>query len=106
MRNACFESMGRRALARLTPAELDASPRSRPLAQYVESVPETGAGATRPTKALPVSVVGFGRRTGHQRDLSSRLGGSGRGFVPYIWEPSRLVFSRCRKHVRGSLGML
>jgi predicted acylesterase/phospholipase RssA len=87
MRNAYFQSMGRRALARLTPAELRRVTRgSRPLAQYVESVPETELRYTRPTTALPVSVVGFGDAPGISETYRAGWEDARRGFVPYNWE--------------------
>jgi predicted acylesterase/phospholipase RssA len=87
MRNAYFQSMGRRALARLTSAELGRVTRgSRSLALYVQSVPETELRYTRPTKPLPVSVVGFADAIGISKTYRAGWEDAARGFAPYDWE--------------------
>ncbi|HYL27744.1 MAG TPA: patatin-like phospholipase family protein [Candidatus Nitrosotalea sp.] len=60
MRNAYFQSTGKRALSRLTAAQLATiTAGDEQLQQYVKSIPTTTLRYLRPQKTLPVTVVGF-----------------------------------------------
>ncbi len=87
MRTAYFQSVGRRALDRLTATELGRVTRgNRLLANYVESVPQTELRYIRPTKTLPVTTVGFSDAAGIVESYRTGWEDVARGFSPYDWE--------------------
>ena len=91
MRNAYFQSAGKRALARLTPQEVGAATEDNPeLAKLIEVIPATDLRYIRPAKELPVTVAGFNDQVGIGE--AYRLGwvDMGEGFKPYDWETFQL----------------
>lgn len=86
MRNAYFQSMGKRALGRLAPSELTRlTSGSEVLSQYVESVPETTLRYLRPATSLPVSVVGFDDAVGITQSYRRGWEDVAAGFAVYDW---------------------
>jgi len=87
MRTAYFQSMGRRALERLSATELArVTEGHRMLSSYVESVPHTDLRYLRPTKALPVGVAQFGDEAGIGEAYRIGWQDVAAGFTPYDWE--------------------
>ena len=87
MRTAYFQSVGRRALERLTAADVGRVTRgNKLLANYVESVPQTELRYIRPTKTLPVTTVGFSDAAGIVASYRTGWEDVARGFSPYDWE--------------------
>jgi predicted acylesterase/phospholipase RssA len=87
IRNAYFQSVAKRALARLSPSELTrVTHDSELLARYVESVPATDLRYIRPAKPLPVGVIAFGDAVGISKTYRSGWQDAARGFTPYDWE--------------------
>jgi predicted acylesterase/phospholipase RssA len=91
MRNAYFQSAGRRALARITPRDLVAATQGDlRLAKLMRSLPVTDLRYIRPEKELPVSVAGFNDGLGIYKAYRIGWEDSGRGFQPYDWETFEL----------------
>jgi predicted acylesterase/phospholipase RssA len=92
MRNAYFQSMGKRAFARLTGTELARSTGGMQLvAKYMQSITETDLRYIRPEKALPLSVIGFDDEVGIGQ--AYRIGWEdavNRGFSTYDWQTFQL----------------
>jgi hypothetical protein len=91
MRNAYFQSVGKRALERLAPRErARAMQGSEPLAGGMHAVPATDLRYIRPDRVLPVGVVGFNDQVGIGETY--RLGwlDMARGFTPYDWRTFQL----------------
>jgi predicted acylesterase/phospholipase RssA len=87
MRNAYFQSIAKRALKRLSPAELDlAAHGNEVLARYIQSIPETELRYIRPAKPLPVDVVAFDDEVGIGAAYRTGWDDVARGFTPYDWE--------------------
>ncbi len=91
MRNAYFQSLGRRALGRLTPAEVDrASKDDGALAAFMQTIPATDLRYVRPEKTLPVGVVGFSDEEGIGQAYRIGWEDAGRGFTRYDWKTFQL----------------
>jgi predicted acylesterase/phospholipase RssA len=92
MRNAYFQSIGKRALARLTKPEIARAMQGMELvANFMQSVPETDLRYIRPDKTLPLSVVGFNDEVGIGE--AYRIGWEDvgkRGFTAYDWRTFQL----------------
>lgn len=92
MRNAYFQSIGKRALARLSAAELARSMHGLELVtHFMRSIPETDLRYIRPTDTLPLSVVGFNDEVGIGK--AYRIGWEDvgkRGFSAYDWQTFEL----------------
>lgn len=87
MRTAYFQSIGRRALERLSAEELGRVTRgNKLLTHYVESVPHTELRYLRPTKTLPVGVAGFDDGAGIGEAYRAGWQDVAAGFTPYDWE--------------------
>jgi len=87
MRTTYFQSVGKRALQRLSAAQLATVTNGHEmLARYVASVPETALRYIRPAKTLPVGVVGFGDAAGIGETFRTGWEDVARGFTPYDWE--------------------
>jgi len=91
MRNAYFQSLGRRALGRLTPAEVErASNGDGALGAFMQTVPATELRYVRPEKTLPVGVVGFSDEEGIGKAYRIGWEDAGRGFSRYDWKTFQL----------------
>jgi predicted acylesterase/phospholipase RssA len=91
MRNAYFQSLGRRALGRLTPAEIGrATKNDELLANFVQSIHATELRYVRPQKTLPVGVVGFEDVAGIGNAYRVGWEDAGRGFTRYDWRTFEL----------------
>jgi predicted acylesterase/phospholipase RssA len=91
MRNAYFQSLARRALGRLRPAEAArASKSDDALAAFVQTVPATELRYVRPEKTLPVGVVGFSDEEGIGKAYRIGWEDTGRGFTRYDWKTFQL----------------
>jgi predicted acylesterase/phospholipase RssA len=87
MRNAYFQSAGKRALNRLSAAQLAGiTAGDARLQQYVKSVPTTVLRYIRPKQVLPVEVVGFSDVKGIGEAYRMGWLDAARGFAPYEWE--------------------
>jgi predicted acylesterase/phospholipase RssA len=87
MRNVYFQSVGRRGLERLTPAELArVTYGDELLARYAETVPATELRYLRPAKPLPLAVVGFNDVQGIGEAYRTGWIDASRGFTRYDWE--------------------
>ena len=87
MRNAYFQSVGKRTFKSLEPTELARVTQANPLlAKIMKSIPITELRYIRPENVLPLSIVGFNDWTGI--DKAYRIGWQdvARGFTPYDWE--------------------
>jgi predicted acylesterase/phospholipase RssA len=86
MRNAFFQSMGKRAFADLTPQEALNEARKNPtLVKLMEAVPDTKLQYIRPKAVLPLSVVGFNDEVGIGKAYAIGWEDATRGFTPYDW---------------------
>ncbi len=92
MRNAYFQSVGKRALEGLSPSEVSrATQNSALLATFMHSVTATELRYIRPEKTLPLGVVGFNDEVGIGK--AYRQGWEdvgGHGFVDYDWRTFQL----------------
>ncbi len=87
MRNAYFQSIGKRAFTRLQPAEIARAAQGSPLlTQVMQAIPVTELRYIRPEKVLPVGVVGFNDAVGISKAYRVGWEDVGRGFTPYDWE--------------------
>ncbi|HEY6327035.1 MAG TPA: patatin-like phospholipase family protein [Candidatus Cybelea sp.] len=92
MRNAYFQSVGKRAIEGISPTEVSRVTRNNALlATFMHSVTATELRYIRPEKTLPLGVVGFNDEVGigqaYRRgweDVGSR------GFVAYDWRTFQL----------------
>jgi len=92
MRNAYFQSVGKRAVDRLSPSEVArATQGNELLATFMHSVTATELRYIRPAQELSVGVVGFGDEVGIGK--AYRQGWedvAGAGFVDYDWRTFQL----------------
>jgi predicted acylesterase/phospholipase RssA len=92
MRTAYFQSIGRRALERLTTAERARTMQGMELVgKFMQAVPETDLQYIRPEKTLPLSVAGFNDEVGIGK--AYRIGWEdvvNRGFTKYDWQTFEL----------------
>jgi predicted acylesterase/phospholipase RssA len=86
MRNAFFQSMGKRAFASLTSQEAMEQTRKNPtLAKFIRAVPDTELRYIRPKSELPLSVVGFDDETGIGKAYRIGWEDAAQGFTRYDW---------------------
>jgi predicted acylesterase/phospholipase RssA len=86
MHNVYFQSLARRAIARLTIAEFArASGGNTLLERFVHTVPVTDLRYIRPTQILPVTVAGFQDEEGIGKTYRTGWLDVERGFAPYDW---------------------
>lgn len=91
MRNAYFQSLGKRALGRLNAQEVaQATKNDALLAAFMESVPSTTLRYVRPEKTLPLGVVGFQDVAGIGQAYRIGWEDAGRGFIRYDWKTFEL----------------
>lgn len=91
MRNAYFQSIGKRAFMGLAPQELARAAQTNPtLAKLMRTIPVTDLRYIRPEKVLPLSVVGFNDAVGIYKAYRVGWEDVGRGFTPYDWETFEL----------------
>ena len=92
MRNTYFQSIGKRALTGLTPAELGRTTRTMGItAQYMQSLPETSLRYIRPKDVLPVGVAGFNDEVGIGKTYRAGWEDTGTlGFSDYDWQTFQL----------------
>ena len=91
MRNAYFQSIGKRAFTQLPPQELAHASLANPtLARLLHSVPVTELRYIRPEKVLPLGVVGFNDEVGIGKAYRVGWEDVGRGFTPYDWQTFQL----------------
>lgn len=91
MRNAYFQSVGKRTFSELQPQEAARAERDNPtLAKLMRTVPITSLRYVRPDKVLPLGVVAFDDDL--SIDAAYRIGwqDAGRGFIPYDWQTFEL----------------
>ena len=87
MRNAYFQSIGKRVFTRLEPAEIARATQGNPLlTKTMQAIPVTELRYVRPEKVLPVGVVGFNDEVGISKAFRVGWEDVGRGFTPYDWE--------------------
>jgi hypothetical protein len=87
MRTVYFQSMGARALQRLTPAELARITEGNdPVARYVEGIPETQLRYIRRAKSLKISTVEFDNPAKILETFRAGWEDAAEGFTPYDWE--------------------
>ena len=91
MRNAYFQSIGKRTFTELGPAEVARAERENPaLGKLMEAVPITSLRYMRPEKVLPLGVVDFNDE--QSIGAAYRIGweDTARGFTPYDWQTFEL----------------
>ncbi|HMF27696.1 MAG TPA: patatin-like phospholipase family protein [Candidatus Cybelea sp.] len=91
MRNAYFQSVGKRTFVELGPAEVARAEHDNPeLGKLMESVPVTTIRYVRPEKMLPLGVVAFDDEV--SIGAAYRIGweDAARGFTPYDWKTFEL----------------
>jgi predicted acylesterase/phospholipase RssA len=87
MRNAYFQSIGKRAFRSLEPTEISRLAQANPLlTKVMQAVPITEVRYIRPEKVLPVSVAGFNDGAGISNAYRVGWEDVGRGFTAYDWE--------------------
>jgi hypothetical protein len=87
MRNAYFQSLGKRTFERLGPRErLRVAQGNAPLATFLESIPATDLRYVRPQKMLPLRVIGFDDEVGIGKVYRMGWEDQARGFTPYDWQ--------------------
>ncbi|MGA9419968.1 MAG: hypothetical protein WBV40_12535, partial [Candidatus Cybelea sp.] len=87
MRNAYFQSIGKRAFRSLAPTEIARLAQANPLlTKVMQAVPITELRYIRPEKVLPVSVAGFNDGAGISNAYRVGWEDVGRGFTAYDWE--------------------
>jgi predicted acylesterase/phospholipase RssA len=91
MRNAFFQSVGKRAFSRLAPQEAAHATQGNPLlAKLMQTIPVTELRYIRPEKVLPLDVAGFNDWLGIGKAYRIGWEDMGRGFTPYDWETFEL----------------
>ncbi len=91
MRNAYFQSVGKRAFTRLTPGDSAKATQANPgLAKVMLAISATDLRYIRPAKELPVSVAGFNDEVGIGKAYRLGWEDMGAGFTPYDWETFEL----------------
>jgi len=91
MRNAYFQSVGKRAFEGLAPQDVAHATLGNPtLVKLLQTVPVTTLRYIRPEKELPVSVAGFDDEVGIGQAYRIGWEDVGRGFTPYDWETFEL----------------
>lgn len=87
MRTSYFQSLGKRALSRLSTAErLKATEGDETLETFVATVPAIELRYIRPQKPLPVDTLGFNDQPNLIKTYDQGWMDVGRGFAPYDWE--------------------
>jgi predicted acylesterase/phospholipase RssA len=91
MRNAYFQSVGKRAFAHLTPQEAAHAMLGNPtLGELLQTVPVTQLRYMRPEKELPLGVAGFNDEVGIGKAYRTGWEDLSRGFTPYDWKTFEL----------------
>lgn len=91
MRNAYFQSVGKRTFGRLTPTEIArATQGNGPLVQFMRAIPATQLRYIRPQKALPLGVVSFSDEAGIGEAYRIGWEDLARGFTSYDWRTFQL----------------
>ncbi len=91
MRNAYFQSVGKRAFQGLPPQEAARAAQSNPtLAKLLHTVPVTDLRYIRPKKVLPVDVVGFNDEVAIGEAYRIGWEDAAGGFIPYDWATFQL----------------
>jgi len=91
MRNAYFQSVGKREFGELSPQEAARAKRENPqLAQLMAELPITQLRYVRPEKVLPVGVVGFDEQESIGEAYRIGWEDGGRGFTSYDWQTFQL----------------
>jgi predicted acylesterase/phospholipase RssA len=91
MRNAYFQSIGKRTFTRLAPQEAARAARDNPtLAKLMRTVPITELRYVRPEKVLPLNVVGFNDEVAIGKAYRIGWDDAVRGFTPYDWQTFQL----------------
>jgi predicted acylesterase/phospholipase RssA len=91
MHNVYFQSLARRAIARLTNAEFArAAGGNRLLEKFVRTLPVTDLRYIRPAETLPVTVAGFQDEEGIGKAYRTGWLDVQRGFTPYDWSTFEL----------------
>jgi hypothetical protein len=91
MRNAYFQSIGKRTFAELGPRATARAEQENPeLAKLLEAAPATTIRYVRPEKVLPVGVVGFDDEQSVWAAYRIGWEDSARGFTPYNWQTFEL----------------
>ncbi|HVR46555.1 MAG TPA: patatin-like phospholipase family protein [Candidatus Binatia bacterium] len=92
MRNAYFQSVGKRAIEGISPSEVSRVTRNNPLlATFMHSVTATELRYIRPEQTLPLGVVGFNDEVGIGKAYRQGWEDVGsRGFVDYDWRTFQL----------------
>jgi predicted acylesterase/phospholipase RssA len=91
MRNAYFQSIGKRTFAELGPQEVARAEHENPtLGRLMESVPFTTIRYVRPEKVLPLGVVDFDDEPSIYAAYKIGWEDSARGFTPYDWQTFQL----------------
>lgn len=92
MRNTYFQSLGKRALTTLSPAEFDRATQTMGRSgELMQSLPETTLRYIRPEKVLPLGVASFEDQVGIGK--AYRIGWEDvtlRGFANYDWQTFQL----------------
>jgi predicted acylesterase/phospholipase RssA len=91
MRNAYFQSIGKRTFAELAPKEEAKAIRDNPtLAELMQSMPVTQLRYVRPAKVLPLGVVAFDDQVSIGEAYRIGWEDAVRGFMPYDWKTFEL----------------
>jgi hypothetical protein len=91
MHNVYFQSLARRAIARLTSEEFArASAGNKLLERFVRTLPVTDLSYIRPAQTLPVTVAGFADEEGIGKAYRTGWLDVERGFTPYDWSTFQL----------------
>jgi predicted acylesterase/phospholipase RssA len=91
MRNAYFQSVGKRAFEALPPQAAARAAQSNPtLAKLLHTVPATDLRYIRPAKVLPVDVVGFNDEVAIGETYRIGWEDAVHGFTPYDWATFQL----------------
>ena len=91
MRNAYFQSVGKRAFSHFTPQEAAHAMSVDPtLGRLLQTVPVTALRYIRPQEELPVGVAGFNDEVGIGKAYLTGWEDVGHGFTQYDWETFEL----------------
>ena len=91
MRNAYFQSMGKRTFAELAPKDEARAEHDNPtLAKLMRTVPVTQIRYVRPAKVLPLGVVAFDDETSIGEAYRIGWEDAARGFISYDWQTFEL----------------
>jgi predicted acylesterase/phospholipase RssA len=87
MRTTYFQSLGKRALERLSAASLSSAIGvDEVLDRFMHGVPATSLRYIRPKAVLDVSVIGFSDEVGIGKAYRTGWEDAGHGFLPYDWQ--------------------